>query len=87
MRKRRSVRGASLGTTPPSNRLTASTNPEPTAAPTDPGLEAFLREVGYMAADAVLKNYREGRELAPVSIKSPRGTHRNRHASEEDQKA
>jgi hypothetical protein len=51
-----------------------------TGAPLHPALAEFLREIGHMAADAVLAKYREAKELAPVSIKSPGGNNRSPEA-------
>jgi len=50
------------------------------APPADPGLRAFLQELGRMAADRVLERFRNGlktKDFKATSIKSPRGTHRD----------
>ena len=43
----------------------------------DPGLEGFLRELGYLAAEAVLQNLRKTGGLPGGSTNSPGGPDRN----------
>ena len=50
------------------------------APPADPGLRAFLEELGRMAGDAVLArlaNHRRSKGGGEPSIKPPRGSHRS----------
>ena len=72
---------------PRSRRPTLPRDNSPIVAPTDPGLEAFVRELGYLAADAALRNYQEHGGFGPVSIISPRGFDRTPPARRQRRKA
>ena len=61
---------------PRSLRPTLPSNASPVTAPTDPGLEAFCRLIGHLAAEAVLRDLGANLELPPVSIETPRGIDR-----------
>ena len=77
-------RGVSVNVTGNANRTSPPRLPRPaspqhrgrTVEPFPPALDEFLKALGEMAADAVLRNYRKTGELAPVSIKSPGGNYR-----------
>jgi len=51
----------------------------------DPGLEAFLREIGHMAAEAVLRDLRNTGGLPGGSTNSPGGPDRTSEAEAKGQ--
>ena len=61
---------------PGSLRPTLPSNASPVTAPTDPGLEAFCRLIGHLAAEAVLRDLGATLDSSAVSMETPRGIDR-----------